>query len=169
MLLNCDVGEDESPLDCKGIKPVNPKGNQSWIFIGRTNAEAEAPILGAPDSKNWLTGKDLDAGKDWRASRGGLGTCMNDARQLWRIEGGRRRGWQRMSWLDGITSSMNMSLSKLRELVMNREAWHVSVHGFAKCRTRLSDWTDDTPNFLLWNRPPFCAVVAPEPTSVLIG
>ena len=66
MLLNCSVGESlESPLDCKGIQPVHPKGNQSWIFIGRTEAEAEAPVLWPPDVKNGLIGKDPDAGKDW--------------------------------------------------------------------------------------------------------
>ena len=72
MLLNCDVGEDlESPLDCKEIKPVHPKGNQSWIFIGRTDAETETPILWPPDAKNWLIGKDPDAGKDWRQEEKG--------------------------------------------------------------------------------------------------
>ena len=73
MLLNCGVGEDswESPLDCKEIKPVNGKGNQSWIFIGRTDAEAETPKLWPPDEKNWLTGKDPDAGKDWRQEEKG--------------------------------------------------------------------------------------------------
>ena len=84
----------ESPLDCKGIKSVHPKGNQSWIFIGRTDAEAETPVLWPPDVKNWLIGKDPDAGK---------------------IEGRRRRGWQRMKWLDSITDSMDMSLRKFRE------------------------------------------------------
>ena len=110
----------ESPLDCKEIKPVNLKGNQSWIFIGRTDAKAEAPILWPPDMKNWLTGKDPDAGKDWRQEEKG----MTEDEMV---------GWHH--WLSG--HEFEQALGCGEEV---REAWHAADHGIAKSQTWLSDW-----------------------------
>ena len=108
----------QSPMDSKDTKTVNPKGNQPWMVIRRT--DAEAPILWPLDAKSWLTGKTPDAGKDWRQEE---------------------KGKKRMRWVDGITDSMDMRLSKVQELVKDREAWHAAVHGITKRRIQLSDWT----------------------------
>ena len=110
----------ESALDCKEIKPVNPKGNQPWIFIWRTDAEAESPYFGHLMQRANSLEKTLMLGK---------------------VEGRSRREAQRMRWLDSVTDSMDMNLSELWEIVEDRGAWHAAVHGVSKSRTRLNDWT----------------------------
>ena len=108
----------ESPLDCKEIQPVHPKGDQSWVFIGRTDVEAETPILWPPDVKSWLIGKDSDAGKDWGREKG-----MTEDEMF---------GWHHRLHGHGFGWTLG--------LVMDREAWRAMVHGVAKSRTWLSDW-----------------------------
>ena len=111
----------ESPLDCKEIQPVHSEGDQSWDFFGRNDAKAETPVVWPPHAKSWLIGKYSDAGRDW---------------------GQEEKGTTEDKMLDGITDSMAVSLSELRELVMDREAWRAAILGVTKSRTRLSDWTE---------------------------
>ena len=123
----------ESPLDCKEIQPVSPKENQSWIIIGRTDAEAATPILWLSDEKNWLIGKDPDAGKDWRQE--GKDTTEGEM-------------------VDDITDSMDMSLSKLWKFVRDQEAWCAAIHRVAKSHTGLRNLTDPWIKSPLFFMPP---------------
>ena len=133
----------ENPLDSKKIKPVNPKGNQPELFIGRTDAEAEASILWPPDASSQFIRKDPDSGKDWRKEEKGM------------------RGQR----LNGITDSVDMSLSKLQEIVKDRESWHAAVHRVTKSRTWLRDWTSTTK----WQPTPVSLPGKPHRQRSLVG
>ena len=118
----------ESPLGCKEIQPVHPKGDQSWVLFGSADVEAETPILWPPEVKRWLIGKDPDAGKDW---------------------GQEEKGTTEDEMVEWLIDSVDMGLAGLRELVMDREAWRAAVYGVTKSQTWLSDWSELKPFLIM--------------------
>ena len=137
----------ESPLDCKEIQPVHPKGDQSWVFTGRTDVEAETPILWPPDVKSWLIGEDPEAGKDWGQEKKGTTEDL-------------MVGWHH--WLNGH------EFGWLRELVLDREAWCSVVQGVTKSRTQLSNWTELMLAFSLPLHLWVCINLSQSPIEVLL-
>ena len=130
MLLNCGIGEDSwESLGLQGDPKVHPKGNQSWIFLERTDSEAEALIL-------WPLMRRTD--------------LLEKTLMLKKNEGRRIRGWQRTRWLEGITNSMDMNVSKLQDIVQDRDAWCAAVHGVAKSQTWLKNWTVISHEKMFW-------------------
>ena len=137
----------ESPLDSKEIKPFNPKGNQPWIFTGRTDAEAETPVLWPLNMKSQLIGKDSDANKDCRQ---------------------KGKGWQGMRWSDRIIDSMDVNLSKLKELVEDRGAWQATVCGVTESWTWCSNWTTKWCIFMCISRMLYFAIIKKEILAIEI-